>query len=308
MASPAERLRTTMAASRVSFTWFGVRKALTPEQRARAAETFFADAPFLSAGKKLLETQHAAFRAVTAIRTRITDEWRSASLPFPEPGVRLMRQDQIERFDGRMAASRIELDQAVVDLDRHYGELRQAAAQRLGSLYNPADYPETLTGLFAVAWDYPNIEPPDYLVALNPALYRQEQERVRHRFDEAVRLAEEAFLSEFGRLVSHLSERLGGNDEDGSPRVFRDTAVGNLRAFFERFRSLNVSSNAQLDALVEQAQSILRGVAPQDLRDRQGLRQHVADRLTHVQTAIDALMVDRPRRRILRSAPAEGAA
>jgi DNA-binding winged helix-turn-helix (wHTH) protein len=32
--SPAQRLRTTMAAVRVSLSWFGVRKTLTPEQNA----------------------------------------------------------------------------------------------------------------------------------------------------------------------------------------------------------------------------------------------------------------------------------
>ena len=51
----------------------------------------------------------------------------------------------------------------------------------LGSLYNPADYPATLVGLFGVSWDYPNIEPPDYLLGLSPDLYRQEQERVQAR-------------------------------------------------------------------------------------------------------------------------------
>jgi hypothetical protein len=89
--TPAERLRTTMAASRLSFTWFGVQKTLTPAQRARAAETFDADAPFLSAGKKLLDTKHNAFRAVTAVRTKITDSWRGLTLPFPEPGIRLIK-------------------------------------------------------------------------------------------------------------------------------------------------------------------------------------------------------------------------
>ena len=31
---PAQRLRTTMAAMRLSFTWFGTRKTLSPEQKA----------------------------------------------------------------------------------------------------------------------------------------------------------------------------------------------------------------------------------------------------------------------------------
>ena len=38
--TPAERLRTTMAACRVCFTWFGSKKSLTAEQKAQAAETF----------------------------------------------------------------------------------------------------------------------------------------------------------------------------------------------------------------------------------------------------------------------------
>ena len=132
----------------------------------------------------------------------------------------------------------------MANLDRHYGELKQAAAERLGSLFNPADYPETLVGLFGVAWDFPTVEPPDYLVRLSPGLYEQERARVAARFEEAVRLAEQAFLDEFARLVAHLTERITGAGEDGTPKVFRDSAVGNLREFFERFRALNVRSNA----------------------------------------------------------------
>ena len=168
-----------MAACRVQFTWFGTKKSLTAEQKAQAAEPFDAEGQFLSAGKKLLDTKHTAFRAVTAIRTKITDYWRGLTLPFPEPGVRLIKQEQVEDFDQQMADYKAELDDAVANLDRHFDELKQAAARRLGSLFNPADYPETLVGLFGVSWDYPSIEPPDYLVELSPDLYRQEQERVQ---------------------------------------------------------------------------------------------------------------------------------
>jgi hypothetical protein len=38
--TPAQRLRLNSAAVRVSFTWLGVRKTLTPEQRSQAAESF----------------------------------------------------------------------------------------------------------------------------------------------------------------------------------------------------------------------------------------------------------------------------
>jgi hypothetical protein len=296
---PARRLRAEMAACRVCFTWFGARKSLSPEQKAHAAAAFAAEAPYLSAGKKLLDTAHPAWRAVSAIRSTIIEAWRSMSLPFPEPGVRLLRREQLEAFDSLIAGHRRELLAAVEQLDRHYAELRAAAADRLGDLYNDSDYPSSLAGLFDVSWDYPAIEPPGYLLALSPGLYREEQRRVRQRFEEAVRLAEEAFVAEFGRLVAHLTERLG-TEADGSPRVFRDTAVGNLTSFFERFRSLDVRSNAQLDALVSEAQRVVRGIRPQELRDRQDLRRHVAERLSQVREDLDALVVERPRRRVIR--------
>ena len=41
--SAAQRLRTTMAAVRLAFTWLGVRKTLAPEQRTTAARAFHAD-------------------------------------------------------------------------------------------------------------------------------------------------------------------------------------------------------------------------------------------------------------------------
>ena len=305
-ATPAERLRTTMAACRIQFTWFGTKKSLTAEQKAQAAETFDAEGQFLSAGKKLLDTKHTAYRAVTAIRTKITEYWRGLTLPFPEPGVRLIKHDEIEEFDQRMAYFKAELDDAVRTLDRQFEELKQAAAQRLGSLFNPADYPATLVGLFGVSWDYPNIEPPDYLIGLSPDLYRQEQDRVKARFEEAVQLAEQAFLDEFARLVNHLTERISGTNEDGTPKVFRDSAVDNLCDFFERFRSLNVRSNQQLDELVVQAQRAVRGVAAQDIRDRQSVRQEATQQLARVQSSLDAMLIDRPRRRILRNATAGG--
>ncbi len=304
--TPADRLRNSMAACRVQFTWFGTKKALTAEQKAQAAEPFDAEGQFLSSGKKLLDTKHSAFRAVTAIRTKITDYWRGLTMPFPEPGVRLIRHDQVEGFDQQMADFKVELDEAVKTLDRCFEELKQAAAQRLGSLFNPADYPATLVGLFGVSWDYPNIEPPDYLIGLSPDLYRQEQERVRTRFEEAVQLAEQAFLDEFAKLVTHLTERISGTNEDGTPKVFRDSAVDNLYAFFERFRSLNVRSNQQLDDLVTQAQRAVRGVAAQDLRDSQSIRQEVTTQLAQVRTTLDAMLIERPRRRILRNAAAGG--
>ncbi len=295
----AERVRTTMAATKVSFTWFGVRKSLSLAQKAQAADSFAAEAQFLSAAKKLLDTRHAAYQAVTAVRGQALQCWRSLTLPYPEPGIRLIRQDDIAALDRQLQGFRDDLQESVAQLDMRFAELKDSARQRLGDLYNPADYPVSLRDEFALTWEFPTVEPPDYLRQLNPRLYEQECQRVHSRFNEAVELAEQAFLEELAKIVSHLTERLSGSD-DGKPKVFRDSAVENLTEFFERFRRLNVRSNAQLDDLVLQTQRIVQGVAPQQLRENASLRQQVAGQMSGVQSVLDGLLVDRPRRKIIR--------
>src|SRR5262245_10786142 len=302
--TPSQWLRGITAAVRVSLRWFGVRKTLTPEQKSQAAESFGAEGEFLSARKKLLDTRHEAYKEVTAVRGKVMAYWKGNTLPYPEPGVRLIRQFQIDEFNRQMAEFRTELASAVEQLQQHYSELQATARRRLGRLFNPSDYPSSLQGLFGIDWEFPSLEPPDYLGQLNPAIFEQERARVAARFEEAVQLAEQAFISEFAKLVSHLTERLSSGPE-GERKVFRDTVVGNLVEFFDRFRHLNVRSNEQLDRLVNDAQQIVQGVEAQALRDNQALRQHVATQLSRVEATLDGMLVDRPRRRIIRNQEAQ---
>ena len=141
------------------FTWFGTRKTLTPQQKAQAADTFGAEGEFLSAGKKLIDTRHPDFKAVTGVRGRIVSYWRGISLPYPEPGIRLIRQDDIGPVNLQLTTLKADLQEAVNHLDSHFESLKSAAGERLGSLYNAGDYPQSLSGLFDVTWDFPSVEP-----------------------------------------------------------------------------------------------------------------------------------------------------
>jgi hypothetical protein len=300
--SPAQRLRRTAAAVRVLLHWWGVHRALTAQQKEEFGTVTSADARFLTAGKKLVDVRHEAFRRLTSVKTRLGNYWRGITLPYTEPGVRLIRQSDIESFVHTMEGFRDELVQAEADLNTVYEELKADARRRLGRLYNPADYPSEIRDLFHVAWEFPAVEPPSYLMQIAPEVYEEERRRVAARFDEAVRLAEQAFATEFARLLSHLTERLAGG-ENGERRVFRDSAVTNLTEFFQRFSDLNVRSNPELDALVAQAQQLVRGVTPQGLRDDEDLRQHVAGEMALVRSRAEVLIVDAPRRRLVRNRP-----
>ena len=303
----ANRLRTMMAAVKLSFTWLGVRKTLAPEQRTTAARAFHADRELLSASKLILDTKNPAYRAVAAVRSEASGYWRTVTLPFPEAGIRLLPQNSLGMFANTMQTYRERLQEAARELAAQYDQIKSEAQRRLGTLYNASDYPITLDGLFDLEVSYPTIEPPNYLMALHPEVYQQEQARVRERFESAVELAEQAFATELQRLTAHLAERLTGL-HDGQPKVFRDSAVENLRDFFERFRRLNIRSSPELDALVEQAQQTITGIEPQTLRDSNRLRQMVARDFEQIQARVGDLLVDRPRRNILRRGGVGGAA
>jgi hypothetical protein len=300
--SPAQRLRRTAAAVRVLLHWWGVHRALTAQQKEEFGAVTAADARFLTAGKKLVDTRHEAFRRLTSVRTRITSYWRGISLPYVEPGVRLIRQADIAAFVHTVEGFRDELHEAEGQLNAVYDEVKADARGRLGRLFNPADYPPEIRGLFNVEWDFPSVEPPSYLMRVAPEVFEEERRRVLSRFEEAVRLAEQAFATEFGRLLAHLTQRLT-NDETGERRVFRDSAVTNLGDFFSRFQQLNVRSNPELDALVEEARRLVQGVSPQDLRTNDSLRQQIAAEMTRVREQVEGLITDVPRRRLIRTRP-----
>src|SRR5262249_49401435 len=155
-----------------------------------------------------LDVRHDAYRQLTSVRTRAVNYWRGLTLPYVEPGVRLIRQSDIEAFAHALDGFRDELTRAEAGLNLVYDAVKADARRRLGRLDDRADYPSEVRGLFRVDWDFPSVEPPSYLLHISPELYRQEQERIAGRFEEAVRLAEQAFVSEFAGLVGHLAERL----------------------------------------------------------------------------------------------------
>ncbi|MBA4019168.1 MAG: hypothetical protein C0483_18535 [Pirellula sp.] len=304
----SETLIADFRATRVQFTSWGVRRALSDDQKTQAADAFGADAGFLSAGKKIIDTKHKAYSDVTKIKSRMARDWHELTLPYPEPGLRLIRESDVLLFAERMEAGRASLLAAVDTLQSAYLELKVKAQIKLGTLYNSSDYPATVVGLFDAAWEFPNVTPPDYLRVLNPALYEQERQRIVARFDEAVTLAEQAFVGEFEQLVSHLAERLTGTTDKGELKTFKDSTITNLSDFFGKFSHLSIKSNDQLESLVAQAQSLVNGVSPASIRPdggsvtvaQEALRNHIAQNVGQIAEQLQGMMINRPRRRVVR--------
>lgn len=293
----AAELRKQTVACRLRREKLGTRKALTREQIKTAAGEFDADAKFLSASKRLLDTKDPAYKAVTTTIRRAVSFWKSLSTPYPEPGVRLIRKDRVELFNSKLTELAAELNQKVADLQERYAALRMLAQDKLGELFDSSDYPNRIDGEFSLDWDFPPIDAPEHLKQLHPELYARECERVKSRFEEAVRLTEQALAAKFAELVSHLADRLKG-DVDGKPKTFQKSSIDNLKSFFDEFRNLDLGSSGQLQKLVDQAQKCVGGLSADDVRTNDALRTKLGSELSQIQSAMDGLMVSKPSRAI----------
>ena len=168
--SPVATSHTTMVPVRVLHSWFVASKPLRDEERSKQ---FGSNAGLMRPAKRLLDISHPAFRAINAVRKRIFNYLDSVLWPYPEPGVHLIRRDGIDGFTAKIQEFQAELAEAAADLDRHYDELKALAREQLSSLFNPADYPESLVGTFSIKVDFPRVEVPPHVQQFFAELFQQ---------------------------------------------------------------------------------------------------------------------------------------
>jgi len=138
------RLRENFSACRLQFKFLGISKTLSSDQKSQAAESFGAEAASISAGKRLIDVKHDAWKALTSIKSQATKFWKENSLPYPETGIRLIRQDRVEDFNSTFGDFREQLEAGVRSFDEQFTEIKEAARIRLGSLFDLSDYPSSL--------------------------------------------------------------------------------------------------------------------------------------------------------------------
>lgn len=258
------------------------------------------DPKAVGAHKRLVDGK--ALRDVEKIRGEAQQWLYSRSLPFPLKGAVFVPTSEVSKVHEALQGFAERYAEAADDFAADFGSLREAAKASLGSLYDEADYPPNVRAKFGFSWQFFTLSAPGENQILDPAIVADANAKFSALMAEAGQQAVAALRSRFAESVDRMVERLSGESDDpkrkGKPKVFRDSLVGNLREFFDSFKSLNVSNDADLEALVSKAQAALAGVDVKDLRSNESLRAHVAKQMGAVQESLDGMMVDRPTRKL----------
>jgi hypothetical protein len=288
----AEILKENYIPTRLSFSWWGQSKKVEKATQERMANYIDANARRISAGKRIYSTEIECIAEINALKTEIKDYWEDQTLPYSQEGIRLLPRAKIETFNLKMQDFEGRLRDKATVVHLHRAEIIEDAQKELGDAFSLGNYPLDLTQLYRMEVSFPSIEPAE---GLPPQVYQQQSAYAQRKIEEAVQMAETAFSTQMMELIEHLREKLQPGP-DGQKKIFRDSAVENLKDFFRRFKELNLGSSEQLDQLVCQAEEIVAGISAEDLRKGKDLRDQIGRELKEVSEALTPLVTTKPRR------------
>lgn len=271
-------------------------RSLTDSQRLAMAEVFHADVRSVRASREIISRKLEPVKRVFRVLSAAREYWRAYTIKY-EDGVRLIRTSRVADMNERMAAFQAELADACEELKDAWPEVIADARVRLADLFVEGDYDFDPSRAFYLTISYPAIEPDMRIKELAPDLYEAEAKRISAKFEEAACLAEEALRAEFKGLVDSLAEKLTSEvDENGKRKVLRESALENITKFADRFKALSVTSDPELDALVERVREMTGGVDLKSLKQTD-VKTSFADALSGVREQMDSLFTSRPVRK-----------
>ena len=267
---------------------------------APAAEAKPTDKTLLAASKRILESTE--LRAVGEVmgRAKAYIEVRAVPNSIVADGTYLVpiaRVDEIEaELEGPM---RTQFDAAVDKFVAAYPRLHDEIKVRLGDLYDEKDYPQgdrAVRAKFGMKKRWLALGVPDQLQTVSATLWEQEKQRAEAMWRDGADEITAALLGGFGDLVEHMVDRLGyDEDEEGNAkkRVFRDSTITRVETFLDTFKDRNITDNAQLNVLIDQAREVMSSVEDPAvmLRTSDRIRDRVRASFESIKAEVDQMRV-----------------
>ena len=255
-----------------------------------------ADKDSIKVSKKLLDSPE--LEAIRSLDGEIRRYVYETCLPF-DAGLHLLPTKLIEIVEARLTDYRAQREELVSLFVSAYPRLCQEASSRLRGVYDPTDYPDRdqVYKAFSMSWQYISFDAPAALAAISADIFDRERGKIAARMEDAYEEARALLRQTMKELVSHLRTRLQQRADGTAKRLHASTLDG-LKDFLRTFDLRNITDDAELGAIVSQAQNLLDPVGVDDLRDSTRYAASVAADLAAIENAIDSNLLAAPRRRM----------
>lgn len=210
---------------------------------------------------------------ITKLAGQIREYHYFNTLAWADSGARLLPTKLFLEYTAKIRDFKEQFSKLVLAFKTAYPAEVQAARQRLGTMYNPDDYPEAslLGERFSVNLEFtPVPDAQDFRVDVSA----EAQAELRDSVTQAVAMRQaDAVKATFARVrdvVSKIADRLSKDDP-----IFKDSLIGNADDLCTVLDALNITNDVQITQVRETIQHNL--IFPvSDLRASQNLRKAVA--------------------------------
>lgn len=207
--------------------------------------------------------------------SRLREYHHTMTLPWTDSGARLLPAAHFMEYSKKMREAKTEYAALVQTFVKNYPTEVQAARNRLGSMYDPGDYPDPLDigqefGIEVSITPVPTGN--DFRVDIG----NEAVEEIRGQINDSIAMKQaEAVKATFDRVrevVSKMHERLA------DPKaIFKDTLVTNVGDLTKVLAGLNITSDPRIDKIAKFMQEELI-IPPSLLRSRLSTRAKVAEK------------------------------
>lgn len=292
----ANELQSKVIAIELNTSRFGRSRQIDVRHRDGVAEFLETKKESTSTSKRLYPKNQPQVKKVNSILGEARATWIRMTIGYRK-GIRLLKRDHLKDFIREMEAITAELDAALAELDENYDAVIEEAKESLGEkLFDINDYPESFRGHVKVSWHVHNFEPSEDLLKLAPETYERERQRVARTFELAVAGFEQESREQLSGLIDALLDKL--NPPSGKKVVYTESATTNLREFFDRFKSLGINNDQQLNELITDAENALGGTTMGQLKKSAAKRRDINESFKKVKDRLDDLVVSAPLRAI----------
>lgn len=164
-------------AARLSWTKLGTKKAIKGEVKQEISEFLQTNKGATGSTKYLFDPKTDEIKKIDSLKNETDKYWKDHTYQYMEPGVRLTRKDQWLSVKSQMEEYRKQIKEAEKKLQENREVVLQKSREFLGEkLYNESDYPATFEGSFDFELEVVNVEPPSYLMQLDPEAYEKAQQ------------------------------------------------------------------------------------------------------------------------------------
>lgn len=230
LSEAAQTIESSCMEFRMSVRWLELNKKVDKHSAEKMTATVNARREGVSLTKRLFSAKTEAMQKANAARGRLTqlrDAWtipkamlctKVGDEPEKDPGIRLIRIADIDEFDELLNAAIADLMTSIAVLQDDLEKIKEADKERLGDLYDDADYPDDVTEYVEVVKGYQPIMYTEDFRILAPATYKKELARTQQMFEDTANLAATTFAKTFLAQVKTLCNQLGNRTRLNPPK------------------------------------------------------------------------------------------